>query len=624
MVLHRSPFPNACCRGLHAAAWALVFPAYWLADRLIAICVSTRKEREERAQDACYLRPLYLCVLVPVVFLAFLLSLPFALLGFLVWLPLQSARRPYAYSSFHGGKDRQAGRQQPPLTDLLRQGGRSFSFASANVCLLPDSLARFSNLSHTQRRSREMGLRIRNGVGRPPIRILVDSPTDTSESNTSLLDSEQHGGGGGGSMYGALRRTTSLQSHTSAQQGGQKRGGAQQGSREDIQYIDRETPEDDRTGGGGGEKSKDDSCSVKIEFGDGDAMTNGTEAVPLEDGRRDAQANNDRSAACANLLSERMAKASRKRASKTGEEIYSEVAPFFPADLDFLCLQEVFDKRAAAILCEQLHPCFPYILSDVGVYAFHGCQFKFFNSGLFLASRFPILDAAYHCYPNGRKEDILAAKGVLFAKVHVGSTAQDQRIVGYIASTHLQALEEDADIRCEQLDRLLEWKEQFVEATSDPARPQDLVVFDVLCGDFNFDNSSEDDRKEQQHRLFSHYTDPCRLAPGRDKPWTVGTLLHWLKLHEEKVSHPESLQKVLESEESRREYIVLLPFNSKDPPESVPANGRRIDYLLHCQEHTTPLSMLEMEEFTFITQLAGLSDHIPISMKIRISARQEP
>lgn len=34
-----------------------------------------------------------------------------------------------------------------------------------------------------------------------------------------------------------------------------------------------------------------------------------------------------------------------------------------------------------------------------------------------LASRYPILDARYECYPNGRGEDALAAKGALFAKV---------------------------------------------------------------------------------------------------------------------------------------------------------------------------------------------------------------
>lgn len=61
-----------------------------------------------------------------------------------------------------------------------RPQGRSFCFCSANVCLLPDSLARFNNLSDTHRRARELGKRIRNGASRPQIKIYIDSPTNTS------------------------------------------------------------------------------------------------------------------------------------------------------------------------------------------------------------------------------------------------------------------------------------------------------------------------------------------------------------------------------------------------------------------------------------------------------------
>lgn len=61
-----------------------------------------------------------------------------------------------------------------------RPQGKSFCFCSANVCLLPDSLARFNNLSDTQRRAREVGKRIRNGACRPQIKIYIDSPTNTS------------------------------------------------------------------------------------------------------------------------------------------------------------------------------------------------------------------------------------------------------------------------------------------------------------------------------------------------------------------------------------------------------------------------------------------------------------
>lgn len=108
----------------------------------------------------------------------------------------------------------------------------------------------------------------------------------------------------------------------------------------------------------------------------------------------------------------------RKR--RHGDETFDhEISAFFPANLDFLALQEAFDHGATTRLLRQLHRYFPYVLSDVGRYGWKGCcsRFKFLNSGLMLASRYPILDARYECYPNGRGEDALAAKGALFAKV---------------------------------------------------------------------------------------------------------------------------------------------------------------------------------------------------------------
>lgn len=108
----------------------------------------------------------------------------------------------------------------------------------------------------------------------------------------------------------------------------------------------------------------------------------------------------------------------RRQADETFDH---EISAFFPANLDFLALQEVFDHGATSRLHQQLHRYFPYVLSDVGRYGWKGwcSSFKFLNSGLMLASRYPILDARYECFPNGRGEDALAAKGALFAKVSI-------------------------------------------------------------------------------------------------------------------------------------------------------------------------------------------------------------
>jgi sphingomyelin phosphodiesterase 3 len=324
-------------------------------------------------------------------------------------------------------------------------------------------------------------------------------------------------------------------------------------------------------------------------------------------------------------------KAAARRRRHPDEAFDHEVSAFFPANLDFLCLQEVFDKRAAAKLKDQLHGYFEYILYDVGVYGCRGCcNFKCLNSGLFFASRYPVMDVAYHCYPNGCSFDALASKGALFLKVQVGSTPQDQRIVGYIACTHLHAPPEDSAIRCEQLDLLQDWLADFRKSTSSSsaANPEELVAFDVICGDLNFDNCSSDDKLEQQHSLFTRYKDPCRLGPGEEKPWAIGTLLDTNGLYDEDVCTPDNLQKVLESEEGRREYLAFPTSKSpgagqKGRKDLLKGNGRRIDYMLHAEEGLCPDWKAEVEEFSFITQLSGLTDHLPVAMRLMVSSGEE-
>lgn len=52
----------------------------------------------------------------------------------------------------------------------------------------------------------------------------------------------------------------------------------------------------------------------------------------------------------------------------------------------------------------------------------------------------------------------------------------------------------DASIRCEQLDLLLQWGAEFRQSSSQPPEGEkvleDLVAFDVILGDLNFDNCS--------------------------------------------------------------------------------------------------------------------------------------
>nr|XP_012421583.1 PREDICTED: sphingomyelin phosphodiesterase 3 isoform X2 [Odobenus rosmarus divergens] len=637
MVLYTAPFPNSCLSALHAVSWALLFPCYWLADRLVASFIPTTYEKRQRADDPCYLQLLCTVLFTPVYLALLVASLPFAFVGFLLWSPLQSARRLYIYSRL---EDKGPAGGAALLSEWKGTGpGKSFCFATANLCLLPDSLARLNNVFNTQARAKEIGHRIRNGASRPQIKIYIDSPTNTSISAASFssLVSPQGSDGVARAVPGSIKRTASVEYKGDEAANGPASGEAAEGSSlEDACIV--------RIGGGGEEggrppEADDAATGGQARNGAGRAPQGQTPNHSQQDGDSGSLGSpGSPSASRESLVKVRAAadsggsgepgatnsklpykasgakKAAARKRRHPDEAFDHEVSAFFPANLDFLCLQEVFDKRAAAKLKDQLHGYFEYILYDVGVYGCQGCcSFKCLNSGLFFASRYPIMDVAYHCYPNGRRSDGLASKGALFLKVQVGSTPQDQRIVGYISCTHLHALPEDSAIRCEQLDLLQDWLADFRKSTSSSstANPEELVAFDVICGDFNFDNCSSDDKLEQQHSLFTHYKDPCRLGPGEEKSWAIGTLLDTDNLYDEEVCTPDNLQNKSPG------------VGQKGRKDLLKGNGRRIDYMLYAEEGLCPDWKAEVEEFSFITQLSGLTDHLPVAMRLMVSSGEE-
>ncbi|CAM5107218.1 unnamed protein product [Natator depressus] len=505
MVLRESPFPNQFLSGLYSLGQYLLFPSYWATDCLLDL-KETTAERQQNWCRGCPCSPLRAVVTGPLLLLLLLLSMPVALLGLLLWLPLQAARRPFAYK--HTAPSRHPEPWELPGT------GKAFSFVSANVCLLPNGLAKFSNLGQMKQRVARIGQRLTQGEARASLA----SP----RSSQFLLPTK----------YG-----TTMSSPPRS-----------------------------------GSSARCPDASVVVEIPDGE-----------------------------------------------GEAGPGQISAPFPPDVDFLCLQEVFDQRAGARLCQLLSPFYEHIVYDVGTCGLPGCcTLKVFNSGLFLASRYPVLAAQYHCYPNGTGEDALSAKGLLSVQVQLGD-AHGQRIVGYLNCTHLHAPAADAQIRCDQLTLGLFWVQLFQDAHTERG---DVIAFDVFCGDFNFDNCSSGDELEQTHHIFHQYQDPCRVGPKKDKPWAIGTLLNYLEIYEEAVSTPEKLKRTLEQEDGRRKYLAcpILQDGRPDPSAAgSPWEGRRIDYILY-REHPAPISLTtEVEKFSFITQLAGCSDHMAVGLRLLLN-----
>ncbi|GAA6227112.1 sphingomyelin phosphodiesterase 5-like [Lates japonicus] len=576
MALQASPFPNGCVAGLHAVGWALILPCFWFLDRLIAVCKSTTLEKKQRLEQECYLHPLKVFFGSITFFILFLATAPLAFLGFLLWAPLQACRRPFSYH-----REPPSSPEKETHRGFELVGKASFGFATANLCLLPDSLARFNNLGHTQHRAAAIGQRIVQGVCRPHIRIFVDSPSScgTLSPSSSILPVNS-------SSYGATDRQ------------GQPPVSHHSDSTEGHVSI-----------------PKSNSRVVCVPCDDTEEPLSEPPSPLLNSNQNsNQQGRMGHRSAPRPLLSQGL---------RQQDDVPWEVSSLFPANVDILCLEEVFDKRAAQKLTQTLRPMYGHILYDIGVYA---CQppckcssFKFFNSGLFLASRFPVLEAQYHCFPNSRGEDALAAKGLLSAKVLIGQNPKQKKVVGYFNCTHLHAPEGEGEIRCEQLNMVTKWIGDFQAANR---QPDEDIVFDVLCGDFNFDNCSPDDSLEQNHCLFEEYKDPCRAGPGKEKPWVIGTLLEQPTLYEDDINTPENLQRTLEREELRKQYISPpVPAEGRPlvyPETGQPWIGRRIDYILYRENSISKHCRTEIEEVTFITQLAGLTDHIPVGLRLNV------
>ncbi|XP_063054579.1 sphingomyelin phosphodiesterase 5 [Engraulis encrasicolus] len=621
MALRESAFPSVCVSGLHAVSWALVFPSFWFLDRLIANVKSTTREREARRDQECYYRPLQVLFGSLLFLVLFLIWAPLGLLGFLLWAPLQAARRPFVYQQ---GAPRLSVCEERNAS-WRSEGRLSLSFASANLCLLPDSLARFNNLQDTQWRAATIGGSIVQAASRADIQILVQAPSPSPDSSPSscsgLLAHNAPGGGGAGhASYGAtVTQATPIATPTSPQPANEVTPDTQPANEvtPDTQPANEETPDTQPANDVRAEAQEapqpanEDAAAAPFPHGGG---RNSVAPQPPHHPSSPVANSNP----VVGVGGEGMVSLDLEGACHSaGEAPPVSLSSMFPVGLDFLCLQEVFDRRAARRMCSALAPLYGHVLYDVGGYA---CQppgscsaFKFFNSGLLLASRHPLLAAEYNCFPNARGEDALAAKGLLCTKVLLSLPEQgEQRIVGYLNCTHLHAPEGDGAIRYEQLNMVCEWISEFQSKHSEEG---ETVAFDILCGDLNFDNTSPDDDLEQSHGVFDRYCDPCRAGPGQEKPGVIGTLLEQPSLYDEEVNTPDNLQRALEDEALRCVYLSPPLAKGGKPLPQHGGIGRRIDYLMYRNTATHT----EVEEVSYITQLAAMTDHLPVGLRLNIT-----
>eukprot|EP00058_Branchiostoma_floridae_P002024 XP_002587512.1 hypothetical protein BRAFLDRAFT_99405 [Branchiostoma floridae] len=304
------------------------------------------------------------------------------------------------------------------------------------------------------------------------------------------------------------------------------------------------------------------------------------------------------------------------------EQFAHTVESQFPEDLDFLCCQEVFDQDATRRLVAGLRQHFGHVIYDPGRWSW-STNLWAFHSGLLFASRYPVLSAEYRPFSAARKQDRWAAKGALMVKVLLGRTQDSQDAVGYITTTHMQSYQGPFEILPRQLDELMTWTEDFRRRTLG----DDVIqVFDILCGDFNFDNMSPGEKTAREHPLMEKYVDVCKDVPGRDKPWTIGTELRQCTFWESSISTPEKLRASLRSRRAQARCLLDCDVTdaNMDMVWSVPevaeeeaevpdiAGRRRIDYVMY--RSNGGRGDVSVEKYSLVTQLARLTDHIPVCL----------
>nr|CAD7263015.1 unnamed protein product [Timema shepardi] len=295
----------------------------------------------------------------------------------------------------------------------------------------------------------------------------------------------------------------------------------------------------------------------------------------------------------------------------------------FP-NIDFLCLQEVWERSYALGLITILKQEFKYFLYDVGEYTvkINCCML---GSGLMFASKKPILDVDFKTFTKRIKHAKYASQGVLCVKVALHSDRNNCRHVGYISNLHTQAYQGEENVIANQLSETRRFVADFKEKTH---RSTDVVEFDIICGDFNADNMSIGDAPIHNHRLFYDYEDFCMAEPGQDHGWAIGTEMRQPTMYSSCLKDPFEFKKVLEDDMLRRMFILDadVTVHNTDLATKMPCldsasrlevlhNGgkRRVDKIL-----THKLHRVKVLGYAFLTTLTNLTDHLPVVMTFQV------
>jgi endonuclease/exonuclease/phosphatase family metal-dependent hydrolase len=137
---------------------------------------------------------------------------------------------------------------------------------------------------------------------------------------------------------------------------------------------------------------------------------------------------------------------------------------------DVVCLQEVFDEDARDLFARALADTYPYRITRAG----GGDVFQE-DSGLFFASRHPILGHFFRPFSDASGTDGLANKGIFGARLDIA------RVNALVFNTHLQSSISAHRVRKRQLDEA----HAFIRSAMTRSGSSFGPPLAIACGDFN-------------------------------------------------------------------------------------------------------------------------------------------
>lgn len=310
----------------------------------------------------------------------------------------------------------------------------------------------------------------------------------------------------------------------------------------------------------------------------------------------------------------------------------STIIEKWPENVDFVCLQEVWDRMSAITLMYKMRNKFKHFLTDI-FQDLGNSNHIFRSSGLFVASKYPILETKVQFFAPVAFYQNFLSHAYVFVKVDLGSFEErgtnKTKLVGYLANVHLPAYENEATSNSRNSRPLSRLHGEYNKFQNRTLKKAERVAFAVIAGDFNLCNISKCDSFEHNNPIYEEYNDYCRVRPGVDHQWSIGTEIRQLSLLDPGYKSPEALRKVLKDDVKRRYYILdadieeitpITPFLLPKAEEhgevvALPDTGgkRRVDKILY-----NPNCIFGIPNaFHFVTALASFTDHIPVSLELK-------